>query len=203
MVPAVPAFPPLPEKLVLGAFYRRPCVRAHWPTNRIRWLPILGPVHSDPEHIRAKFQHVHVDYRFLDMEIREYLARHGWDFAEDPPVNRIYSTPISLVSPHGHDKAVALDEIHRMEVNPKCWLSVRRRKYQGTYPCYPYEIIPWLHDLSEAYADRRLIDGHICPHRGADLTGFVPNDDGVITCPLHGLRWCTRTGRMVAQPPET
>ena len=197
MNPVLPDFPPLPDNPIEGTFYRRPCVRAHWPTNRVRWLPILGPVHSDPEHIRAEFQHVHVDYRFLDTEIRYYLTRLTWDFPDDLLHNRIFSTPISLVTPHGCEKAVALDEIHRLEIDPKSWMSVRPRKYQGAYPPYPYDNVGWLHGLSEAYAERTLTNGHICPHRGTDLTGIFPDDDGVVTCPLHGLRWCVHTGRMV------
>ena len=62
MNPVLPAFPPFPEKPVVGTFHPRPCVRAHRFTGRIRWLPILGPFHSDWEHIGAVFQHVHVDY---------------------------------------------------------------------------------------------------------------------------------------------
>ena len=203
MDPALPVFAPLPDAPVVGTFYRRPCVRAHWPTKWIRWLPILGPVHSDPEHIRAEFQHVHVDYRFLNTEIREYLARLVRKLPDDFLHKRIYSTPISFVTPHGYEKPVALDEIHRLEIDPKSWMSIRPRKYQGPYPPYPYENVAWLHDLSEAYAERTLINGHICPHRGADLTGIVPDDDGVVTCPLHGLRWCARTGQIVADTPVT
>ena len=28
-----------------------------------------------------------------------------------------------------------------------------------------------------------------CPHRGFDLTNIAPDKDGVITCPLHGLKF--------------
>ena len=202
-ITSFPVLPSLPDKPVVGTFYRRPCVRAHWPTNRIRWLPILGPVHSDPEHIRAEFQHVHVDYRFLNTEIREYLSRLVRKFPDDLLHKRIYSTPISFVTPHDYEKPVALDEIHRLEIDPASWMSVRPRKYQGPYPPYPYENVSWLHGLSEAYADRTLINGHICPHRGAELTGIVPDEDGVVTCPLHGLRWCLRTGRIARDTPGT
>ena len=196
----LPVFPRLPNQPVVGTFYRRPCVRAHWPTNRIRWLPILGPFHSDREHISVEFQHVHVDYRFLNIGIREQLNRLLHSHPDDP-LHRVYSTPTSLVTPHGFDKAVALDEIHRPEIDLKSWLSVRPRKYQGPYPPYPYENVSWLHDLSEAYAERTLINDHICPHRGADLAGIEPDAHGVVTCPLHGLRWCARTGRIVRGTP--
>ena len=197
MNPTLPVFPPLPDEPVVGAFYRRLCVRAHWLTNRIHWLPVLGPVHSDREHIGADFQHVHVDYRFLNMEIREFLDRLLCGAPDDLFHNRIYSTPISYVSPRGCEEPVALDENDQREIDPASWTSIRPRKYQGPYSPYPYENVPWLHDLSEAYAERTLINGHICPHRGADLTGIVPDDDGIVTCPLHGLRWYASTGEIV------
>ena len=197
MHPALPVFPLLPDKPVVGTFYRRPCVRAHWLTNQVRWLPILGPVHSDPEHIGADFQHIHIDFRFLNAEIRQSLDRHLLNSPDDFFHHRVYSTPISYVTPRGYEEPVDLDEVHLLHIDPESWISLRPRKYQGPYPVYPYENAHWLQDLSEAYAERTLIDGHICPHRGTNLTGILPDDDGVVTCPLHGLRWCTRTGQIV------
>ena len=74
----------------------------------------------------------------------------------------------------------------------------------GPYPEYPQaNRTSWRLGLTAAYADYQLIDGHIRPHQGTDLTGIVPDDDGVVTCPLHGLRWCARTGRIVAARPVT
>ena len=35
----------------------------------------------------------------------------------------------------------------------------------------------------------------ICPHRGADLS-TIPHPYGEIRCPLHGLVFCSKTGRM-------
>ncbi|MCY4558818.1 MAG: hypothetical protein OXF79_21050 [Chloroflexi bacterium] len=122
------------------------------------------------------------------MEIRKYLDRLLFDSPDVSHLNLVYSTPISCVSPHGCEEPLALDEIHRLEIDPESWMSLRARKYQGPYPPYSHENVPWLHDLREVYADRRLIDGHICPHQGTDLLGFVPDDGGVVTCPLHGLR---------------
>lgn len=73
---------------------------------------------------------------------------------------------------------------------------LRRRKCQRPTPFYPAEIVPWLPDLEAAYQDRRLGEDWICPHRGASLRG-QPVHEGVVVCPLHGLRWCVETGRLV------
>ena len=201
MNPTLPSFPPLPDKPVVGTFYRRPCVRAHWPRSCIRWLPILGPIHSDREHIGADFQHVHVDYRFLNLEIRQILDDYLFDPRDMPRFNRVYSKLISHVWPLGNEAPVELDEIHLMDIHPSSWMSVRPRKYQGPYPPYPHGYFSWLHDLSEAYAERTLINGTICPHRGTDLSAIMPDDAGAITCPLHGLRWLASTGKIVMPEP--
>ena len=197
MNPTLPFFPPLPDEPAAGTFYRRPCVRIDWPTTQIQWLPILGRVHSDREHIGADFEHVHVDYRFLNMEIRQSLDDLMHDSGDTRCINPVFSTVISHVWPRGHDEPVELDKIHLMEIDPKSWLSVRPRKYQGPYPPSPHGYFSWLHDLSQAYAERTLIKGAICPHRGTDLTGITPDQKGVITCPLHGLRWLASTGKIV------
>lgn len=55
----------------------------------------------------------------------------------------------------------------------------------------------------EAYAGRQCASGKlgwVCPHRQIAL-GSTPVIDGVITCPLHGLRIDAGTGRVV--PPAT
>lgn len=41
-----------------------------------------------------------------------------------------------------------------------------------------------------------LIKGHICPHRGFDLSTVEPVD-GVLTCPLHGLQFCAKTKKLL------
>ena len=34
----------------------------------------------------------------------------------------------------------------------------------------------------------------VCPHRSIPLAGIAPGEDGLIECPLHGLKICSRTG---------
>ena len=201
MISTLPFFPPLPDEPVVGTFYRRPCVRAHWPKERIHWLPVLGPIHADREHIGADFEHLHVDYRFLNLAFRRHLDNLIQDSGDIRCINSVYSTPISYVSPLGYADPVKLDKIHQMGIDPSSWMSVRPRKYQGPYPPYPLGYFPWLHDLNQAYAERTLIKGTICPHRGTDLSGITPDDAGVITCPLHGLRWLASTGKIVMPGP--
>ena len=46
----------------------------------------------------------------------------------------------------------------------------------------------------------RLKAGLICPHKGADLSTFEPDERDCVTCPLHGLTWNVRTGELVPAP---
>lgn len=36
-----------------------------------------------------------------------------------------------------------------------------------------------------------------CPHRGFDLTNIAPDKDGVITCPLHGLKFDRHSKKII------
>ena len=76
-------------------------------------------------------------------------------------------------------------------------MRVEHRRFEAHYPAYPSKEMSWLPDLEAAHAGRRLKPGLVCPHRGASLEGIQPVD-GVVTCPLDGLKWCVETGALVA-----
>ena len=40
----------------------------------------------------------------------------------------------------------------------------------------------------DAVAIKRPDGRKLCPHRKVDLSQFLPDADGLVTCPLHGLR---------------
>ena len=44
-----------------------------------------------------------------------------------------------------------------------------------------------------------LIDGHICPHRGTDLTSITPDKKNHVRCPAHGYKFNINTGKMIRQ----
>ena len=57
-------------ELVPGRYYDRPVVRARWVTAALRWIPVLGPAHSDREIVNFHPVHFHVDFRFLPACLR-------------------------------------------------------------------------------------------------------------------------------------
>lgn len=42
-----------------------------------------------------------------------------------------------------------------------------------------------------------VMNGFKCIHKGYDLSNVKPDDDGIITCPLHGLQYCSRSHLLI------
>ena len=185
----------------LGKFYSVLHVRAIWGRNAPKWWPVMGPAHSDSEIIRFEPVHWHVDFRFLNKTDRVSLVSRIFG------THDVFAVPISWVSPEGitvtcHDQdhdhiwgQVAVGDLPHEGIPPESYMRTIRRKFMAHYPTYPPRI-PWLGSLENAYQGYRLKPGMVCPHKGADLTGIKP-EDGIITCPLHGLEWCAETGELV------
>lgn len=87
-----------------------------------------------------------------------------------------------------------------IESREPVWL---RRKCLREMPEFPDGL---MHLLEPHFQDQKLC-GDRCPHQGFSLKGFPVAEDGTIVCPLHGLKWDTKTGAMVSrlkrEEPET
>ena len=173
------------------------CIRASWYKQETQWLPVIGSIHSDPKHVRADFMHIHVDYRFLSETIRDSLLTAQKESNAIFNIHPVHSTPISYVWPTNLENPVSIDDNQLADIPEKTWLDTRSMQYLGENQEYPHHVVTWHQELSQAYAESSLINGTICPHQFTDLSGIVPNHQGVITCPLHGLQWCNRTKKIV------
>ena len=200
MNPKIMTCPPLPEHLEIGQRYKRPCIRTNWQNMGPLWLPVIGSIHSDPEHVQADFPHVHVDYRFLTPETREELLKQMAEQHLIFKIHPVHATPISSIWPEHLDAPIQLTDEGLDTIPENTWMAIQPHAYMGPYPEYPEHIVHWLRQLSAAYANHTLVDA-LCPHQGTDLSGIDPDQHGVITCPLHGLKWSARTGRII-MPPE-
>lgn len=167
----------LREPPVPGRYYMVPAVFFTW-FGRETWWPVLGPMHTDAEHLQFPHRHYHIDARFVTARMARALG-----FYDEIDVA---SQSYPLAQRHG-----STDEL------PKGRPLLRRMRCRtNDYP-YHHHGQPNIAGLRLAYGDEgpdrraepiRLADGRIlCPHRKVDLSSFAPDGDGVVTCPLHGL----------------
>ena len=181
------------EPLIPGRYYHRLCIFARWPAGnpKPQWWPVHGPMHEDREFIKFPHYHYHVDWRFLNQAQRAKAA--GPD--RIPP---IYNIPISVVvlSEDPYQTAMLTD---RPKDDPLRHQYARTKKLRcHAIPWPTTEQMPtakWYDTLTQAYRDHQLKPGLICPHRGAELAG-IPPQDGIITCPMHGLQWRADSGKL-------
>jgi hypothetical protein len=175
----------------IGKSYSVPTVRAYY-LDRLDTWPVIGPKHEDLEYINFDHQHYHFDFRFLTTvqlnRMRTHINYAG--YARDGD-GALYSQVLIL---HDERSVDRFPDIHlNLELPHPVYKWLKCRRAMPDYTVQPR----WLSALSHAYADKSLVNGHICPHRGANLTGLVVGTDGCVTCPLHGLRWNMVTGKLV------
>ena len=171
MKPKIMTCPPLPEHLEIGQRYKRPCIRTTWQSIGPLWLPVIGSIHSDPEHVQADFPHVHVDYRFLTPETREELLKQMAEQHLIFKIHPVHVTPISSVWPEHLDAPMELTKEGLDTIPENTWMTIQPCAYVGPYPEYPEHLVHWLRQLSTAYANhtpsRRILP--------ASRHGFIGN----------------------------
>lgn len=171
-----PLLSDLREPPVVGRFYMVPVVRDYpWHGKCDTW-PVLGPLHSDEEHFNFPWPHYHLDVRFLSARLTAFVAC------------RAYGSPPNIFS------AAQSAPLHHRDITlPKGRPALARLKCMRTEVPYVHGFRPQVRALRADYPDPAPAiarkDGRLlCPHRKVDLSSFAPDADGVVTCPLHGLR---------------
>lgn len=178
------------SEYVIGKFYTVPTVEARY-LGRMSIWPVLGPKHEDAEYIKFEHTHYHFDFRFMTTAQYDLVVDH---IMSHPKYIRfgmgaIHGQVLIAHSEHYRSQCSA----NLLNFEPPAAVP-RLRKCRRAMPAYT--IRPeWLAALSAAYADKALVNGHICPHRGASLAGLPADADGCVTCSLHGLRWDVATGK--------
>jgi hypothetical protein len=149
-------------------------------TNHTEWVrrlfdgvvPLFGAAHHDREVIGFQPEHYHIDWRFASSQAYAAAWKGRW-YAEK-----------------GAEKALVVDlsDVLRTDV-----AELTLRRHAPEYPILPSS---WQPSLEAAYADKKLLPGMTCPHRGAKLSS-CQQADGCVRCPLHGLKWNVATGALV------
>jgi len=169
----IPLLSELREPPVVGRYYMVPVIDFRYCGCDGQW-PTLGPAHHDRDDVGFEPVHFHVDFRFLTARQVQQITGHYWGGSAEQTV-----------------AAAPLNQRGR-EVPRKPYLAKRRCRVSGwTYS--PPSRPRWLDAFDKRYGKiaepRRLADGRLlCPHRKVDLSSFEPDADGIVTCPLHGLR---------------
>ena len=154
----------------VGKFYKVPCVYGQLGSDELRWWPIMGAVHEDKEIINFPLRHLHIDWRFV-----------GKRLLYGGTVRHSYAFPLQI--------GRGLNDLGF------CEPVLRSRKCLRQHPDpAPFAGAKWMPKLEAAHAGCRLAKGMVCPHRGYDLSNEPIAPDGVVTCPMHGLRWNVETG---------
>lgn len=160
----------LREPPVVGRYYMVPVIDYMYLGRRDTW-PAIGPRHNDAELIGFPYAHWHVDVRFLTARQVKRMCLRG-------SVEMVAARyPLCTIG---------------VELPAKTRL-VKRRCRAASWEYNVARKRPWEEAFDEAFGKIaepiRLRDGRLlCPHRKVDLSQFPPDADGIVTCPLHGLR---------------
>jgi hypothetical protein len=162
----------LKEPPIIGQSYLVPIVRGKW-HGLLRDWPVIGLRHDDLEFLNFHLHHYHVDTRFL-------RARR----------NLLASAPYTpLHEPHYQNDAPPLGKP-----------SFARRKCLREQHVFsgPHHVFGMMKDAFAGQQCAKGKRGFVCPHKQFPL-GSTPAINGVITCPLHGLRIDAETGVLLGR----
>jgi hypothetical protein len=196
------------EPPVIGRFYLVPTVRYVYWGIEADW-PVMGPLHDDREHLEFPYFHYHVDSRFISAALCRRLANaHFYGgleilFAGNPLHQRDLAAGYvdkkeAMAMPAAKLRALGIPhppivhrrrKMHREFVYPRLEVEaiVKDRKAKDRS-----FLAMWA--AHAGMVAQRGKHGLICPHRNYPLGNAKPDADGILTCPLHGLRICARTG---------
>jgi hypothetical protein len=140
-----------------------------------QWVPLIGTLHQDIEHIGFNPWHIHVDTRFLTIKIS---------------LNNYYSESSALgrvLTLSGHSAHQGFHDQKYLDLASNATLELRRMQCRRPVP----PVFPqtrWAGELQKAHSGCRIIDG-LCPHRGIPIACGRHVAPGVRQCPGHGLAW--------------
>jgi hypothetical protein len=166
-----------PEGCVAGRRYMVPCI-SHPKLkdncfNWGKWIPLIGSLHQDIEHVGFEPWHIHVDNRFLT------LSENGY-FSESRALGQV----VTLSGPS--EWKGLYGELY-LDISSNAALELRRLQCRRPVPPV-FPEIKWAGALQRAHAGCRIVDG-LCPHRGIPIACGRHVGPGVRQCPGHGLAW--------------
>lgn len=176
------------EPPMVGQTYLVPTINYRFGDDKKhRNYPIMGTLHEDAEHIGFPWMHYHMDWRFAPQSAIRYAKRRGHWFAGEQAV---FGIPLQNRDyPHGDVTYRRLKCRRAPPIN-----TIFSKPKPSGYPSNGQ----LLHRAWFGKPAARGPHGLICPHRGTVLGSALVETDGSITCPLHGLKFCAKTGASIA-----
>lgn len=186
----------LKEPPIVGRWYLVPAIfwnnNTPWNTDRseqavlsdirtkgAKWWPVWESKHNDLEFFNFEQLHYHIDPRFLT---RRHLTEFR-GYGDRTPLQQIQGRP--------------LNHVHLKSGPPKPQL--RRMRCTMAHAEWGHTDAKSVIRMNAAFAGQQCAKGKrgfVCPHKLFPL-GSIEAVDGVVTCPLHGLRIDAATGKCV------
>lgn len=144
-----------------------------------KWWPVWGIKHNDVEHFHFANLHYHIDPRFLT---KDHLVEVGYT-----------------------EHAYRLKDVQSGPINHTALISgppkptFRRMRCSMDHSEWQFSEGKAVIALNEAFVGKLCGSGKrgfVCPHKHFPL-GSVKAINGVVTCPLHGMRIDAQTGKCI------
>lgn len=191
----------LREPPIVGRYYSVPAIAWRWAGAFDQELaggdffwPVLGNKHDDLEFFDFPHKHYHVDPRFFTNRHWAQLGDRKYD-NEGKKLDENGKLLTALARP--------LSSIHYSDWPPSPVFRRMRCSASGIiYSNWASRTVA-VQSLNSKFAGKQCdssVLGWICPHRQLALGSMEPVD-GMITCPLHGLRIDATTGKCIGPIP--
>ncbi len=201
-----PRITQIADPVVVGRYYMVPTVRYPYlyGDGIVMDWPVFLPKHDDAEFFDFHMPHYHIDPRFLSARTAERIARKDWQGrmlgcydGEARFERKVQSTPLGRYDIPGDVAYPGGGLVHP----PVVWKRLLCRR---DHVNYRYGLAPQVQKLREAFAGRQCVSsegGWLCPHQNYAMGSVTPDEDGMLTCPLHGLRIDPKTGMTAPKEP--
>lgn len=193
----------LPDLLVTGNSYWVPCIpipdefTSLYLTLEDGWLPVLSPAHIDRESVsedrllEQNDLHFHVDVRFLKSDIPI-----GGSIGVSAKIFAAFS---GRYDPDVDDEDVDDEDVDDEMEDFVEWKL--KKCYRLPVDDFENSIVPNIYEPGIIAQGQKLIDKQICPHQKTCLKG-VPQFNGAVVCPAHGLKWDIDSGNLLLRSPR-
>lgn len=171
---------------VVGRWYLVPTVRFGYLSEFARDWPVFLPKHEDARFFAFDDQHYHVDPRFL---AKSLMALLGCDIEDS--LQQSQRAPLAKTL-YGRWSVA--------ELPAPVW---RRRLCQLPEAVYQFGHNERVNKLRDHFAGQHCKSnrhGWVCPHQNWPMGSLAPDEEGVLTCPLHGLRVRASDGLVLPNP---